>query len=86
MARIIFEGLACDDCACWIANADDSGVDYYPAPYAENWRAGIAEHAVPNSAIACGEDCEDDGRRDFRCDNCGLSQHSFAHKIVGFDG
>jgi hypothetical protein len=83
VVNIIFEGVACDDCACWISNADDSGVDYYGDDYAAKWRAGIEANSIPNSAIACGG--EEDGRRDFRCDNCGLSQHSFAHKLVGFD-
>lgn len=85
MAEIYFEGVACDDCACAIANGDTSGLDYHGDEYRAAWEAGVAENALGDAAIACDDECDANGRDGFLCDNCGRDVYSYAHKVVSFD-
>ena len=86
MVNIVFEGVACGDCACWISNADDSGIEYYGGDYYAQWTAGVwfGQNAVPNAVIS---DCIDENyaQSEFKCDYCGLDQISAQYELIVFD-
>ena len=84
MVNIVFKGVACADCTCWISNADDSGVDYYGDDYYAKWRAGVEQNAVPNAVIGDRAD-ENYAQSEFKCDYCGLVQISAQYVLVGFE-
>ena len=79
MVAVVFEGHACTDCACIIANADDSGI----ADPAAHWeRIGrTALYALGNVVMACPEDCNGEFRTD-ACDYCGETDHGDRHPIA----
>ena len=82
MASVTNGFHCCDDCACAIANADTSGLDYYGPEYRAEWEAGIER--IHNEAIAMEFDdrnpviaCPD--KQEFNCDHCGRNVYS--HKF-----
>lgn len=83
MATVTGELHCCDDCACYIANNDTSGLDFYGPEYRATWEAGISATAseLPegHAVIACPEDCTGDDKREFMCDYC--SRNVYSHKF-----
>lgn len=85
MAEMIYDDIrACSDCICWIANADDSGLDNYSEEVAEEMRAerdaGIQSFNDENVTLVVGDD--DYGFSHSRCDICdGLAGDRY--QVVG---
>ena len=86
MVHVTFEGVACADCACVIANGDDTGV--HDDDRAE-WEQGMEDQAAEMSkygqaVIACsGEDSSEcDSAREDTCDHCGRTVWGYFHKLV----
>ena len=83
MAKVVFEGSVCIDCALAIANDDVSGMS--DERYRE-WADGcdrIALYELGDVVMACSEDCE--GRFSWSpCDHCGSELGGDRHPIAVF--
>jgi len=84
MATVNFEGIACSDCACMIANADDSGV--HESDRAA-WEQGIEDtkaHEHGYAVISCsGEESEEcDNAREDTCTHCGRMVWGYFHAVA----
>ena len=85
MVEVAYEGIACADCACWIANADDSGVhEAEVAKWHEGMEAVDAGEVYGNAVITCsGEDSEDCNRAcEDTCTHCGRVYYGYFHPVT----
>lgn len=65
------EFIVCSDCACWIANADDSGLDNNPEAEANEIRARRdAAIAEIDGYLVLGDSDNDQTFSHHRCDLC----------------
>lgn len=70
MARIVYRGMACADCASIIANDEDSGI---PNPAAHREAMALHSDILPAGNIVVSCDGEDEHRdiSSVVCDTCG---------------
>lgn len=79
MATVVFEGLACVDCAVAIANGDTSGIEDL-----ERWEQGVLETALYELGTVvtnCPEECEGSFHTS-PCSYCGSDLAGDRHPIA----